>query len=261
MQVAEAAGVYKPSVAETVTDYVAQRWLVDRGHRRMELALLTMVDRAPVEDAVRRARQAYDDWLDAYLRAFTSQLEMQGFPADAVLAQGAVHRDIVVPMVKHGPVAYFMVDALRYELGMDLVDALHRQFADSEIGVQAASTLLPSITPVGMANLCPRAAGELRLALDGDHHLRVHVGAAEVRGVPDRLALLRAEHGKVADLPLDEIFRAGEAELGERVAGAAVVLVRSTEIDEQGEAGKISAHLQGFDAVVQQLSRAVARLA
>lgn len=260
-QLAEVAGVHKPSVAETVSDYIAQRWQVDRSHRRMELALLALVDRAPVEDAVRRARQTYDEWLDAYLRAFTNQLEAQGFPADAVLAQSAVHRDVVVPMVKQGPVAYFMVDALRYELGMDLVDALHRQFGEAVIGVQAASALLPSITPVGMANLCPRAAGELRLDLDDDHRLRVLVGAAEVRGVPDRLALLRAEHGKVADLPLDEIFRSGENELQERVAGAAMVLVRSTEIDEQGEAGKISSHLPGFDAVVQQLSRAVARLA
>ncbi|HWH28985.1 MAG TPA: PglZ domain-containing protein, partial [Mycobacteriales bacterium] len=260
-QLAEVKGVHKASVAETIREYVDHRWQVDRAHRRMELALLALVDRAPVEDAVRRARQAYDGWLDAYLRAFTNQLEHQGLPADVVLAQGAVHRDVVVPMVKHGRVAYFMVDALRYELGMDLVDALHRQFDQAEVGVRAASALLPSITPVGMANLCPRAAGELRLEVSDDHRLRVHIGGVEVRGVPDRLALLRAEHGKVTDLPLDDIFRSGENELQERVEDAAVVLVRSTEIDEQGEAGKISAHLQGFDAVVQQLSRAVARLA
>ncbi len=260
-QLASIAGVHKPTVAGILLEYIEQRWQVDRAHRRMELALLALVDRAAVEGSVRQARQAYDEWLDAYLRVFTQQLEEQGFPVDAVSAQGAVHRDVVIPRAKQGPVAYFMVDALRFELGMDLVDALRRQFADAEVDVTAAAALLPSITPVGMANLCPHAAGQLRLELDDEHRLRVHIGATEVRGVPDRLALLQAEHGKVADLPLDDVFRCGESELGERMDGAAVVLVRSTEIDEQGEAGKISAHLQGFDAIVRQLSRAVARLA
>ena len=37
------------------------------------------------------------------------------------------------------------------------------------------------------------------------------------------------------------------------------MLIRSQEIDESGESGKISADLQSFDAMVQQLSRAVAR--
>ncbi len=217
--------------------------------------------RERIEEAVRDARQAYDDWLDSSIRAFTSMLATEGLALGDLLSQGDVHRKIVMPCAKRGRIAYFMVDALRFELGHDLVDALQHQFEDSHLRLVPAVALLPSITPVGMANLCPGAGESLRLDLDDDDHLVVRIGGLEVRGVNDRLSLLRAAHGKVADLRLDDVFRLGEQELGERVDGVDLVLVRSQEIDEIGESGKISAHLQSFDAIVQQLSRAVARLA
>jgi PglZ domain len=167
----------------------------------------------------------------------------------------------VAPRAKRGSVAYLMVDALRFELGHDLVDALRRQFEDPQVEVEPAVALLPSITRVGMANLCPGAGENLQFDLTDGDRLVVRIGAFEVTGVEDRLSLLRAAHGKVADLRLDDVFRLGERELGEQVGRANLVLVRSQEIDDSGESGKISAHLQSFDATVQQLSRAVARLA
>ncbi len=248
-------------VRSALEAYADRDWQIDRAHRRLEFALLSLVHRERIEEAVRDARQAYDDWLDSSIRAFTSMLATEGLALGDLLSQGDVHRKIVMPCAKRGRIAYFMVDALRFELGHDLVDALQHQFEDSHLRLVPAVALLPSITPVGMANLCPGAGESLRLDLDDDDHLVVRIGGLEVRGVNDRLSLLRAAHGKVADLRLDDVFRLGEQELGERVDGVDLVLVRSQEIDEIGESGKISAHLQSFDAIVQQLSRAVARLA
>jgi hypothetical protein len=248
-------------VASALEVYADRDWQIDRAHRRLEFALLSLVHRERIEEAVRDARQAYDDWLDSSIRTFTSRLATEGLvPAD-LLSQGDVHRKIVMPCAKRGRTAYFMVDALRFELGHDLVDALQHQFEDPHLRLMPAVALLPSITPVGMANLCPGAGENLRLDLNDDDHLVVRIGGLEMKGVNDRLSLLKAAHGKVADLRLDDVFRLGEQELGERVDGTDLVLVRSQEIDEIGESGKISAHLQSFDAIVQQLSRAVARLA
>jgi hypothetical protein len=246
-------------IAQLLARYGESDWEIDRAHRRLELSLLGLVDRDPLELAVRDARRAYDDWLDAYLRRFTAVAETEGLVFGELL-QGQIHAAVVAPRAKHGPVAYFMVDALRYELAQDLLDALRRQFDQATLELRPAVGVLPSITPVGMANLCPGAEDGLQLALE-DEHLVVRIDGQEVMTPTQRVALLQAAHGKVADLRLDDIVRLTEQELAERVAGANLVLVRSQEIDEQGETGKLNIGLSGFDATVQQLSRAVARLA
>lgn len=247
--------------APALQAYAERDWQVDRAHRRLEFALLSLVHRERIEGAVRGARQAYENWLDRSNRAFTSMLATEGLALGDLLPQGDIHRRIIAPRAEHGPVAYFMVDALRFELGHDVVDALRRQFEDPRIDLVPAVALLPSTTPVGMANLCPGAGENLRLDLDDEDHLVVRMGGSMVKTVEDRVSLLQAAHGRVVDLRLDDVFRLGERELGEQVNGANLVLVRSQEIDEAGESGKISAHLQTFEATAQQLSRAVARLA
>ena len=150
--------------------------------------------------------------------------------------------------------------ALRYELGHDLLDALHRQFDGGDIELRPAVGLLPSITSVGMANLCPGAERGLELSLDTSDRLVVQLEGQEMKSPPHRVNRLQAAHGQVADLRLDDIVRFSENELAEKVASANLVLIRSQEIDEQGETGKLNIGLNGFDATVRDLSRAVARL-
>ncbi len=249
------------SIASRLQRYAEQTWQIDRTHRRLELALLALTDRARVETVVRDARQIYDQWLDAYLRQFTAAAQDGGLETGNLLLQSHIHTRIVTPCATRGPVAYFMVDALRYELAHDLHDALRRQFQDGNIELQPAVGLIPSITPVGMANLCPGAEKGVSLELTSNEKLVVKIDGQEVMTPKDRVARLQAAHGKVADLRLDDIVRFGEQELGEQIGGANLVLVRSQEIDEQGETGKLNLGLSGFDATVQQLSRAIARLA
>jgi hypothetical protein len=249
------------NVTSVLEVYADSGWQIDRAHRKLEFALLWLVHRERIEDAVRDARQTYDDWLDHSIRTFTSILATEGLTLGDLLSQGDIHGQIVMPRAERDPIAYFMVDALRYELGHDLIEALQHQFESPRLDLVPAVALLPSITPVGMANLCPGAGESLQLALNNEDHLVVRIGGVEVKSIDDRVSLLRAAHGKVTNLRLDDVFRLSEQELGEQVDGADLVLIRSQEIDEIGESGKISAHLQTFDAIVQQLSRAVARLA
>jgi hypothetical protein len=248
------------SVAEQLRRYADADWQIDRAHRRLELALLGLTSRQQLEEALRGARQAYDTWLDQYLRSATSAAEVEGLATGDLLLQGQIHADVVAPRARHGVVGYFMVDALRYELGQDLVATLRRQFDSGDIEIRPAIGLVPSITPVGMANLCPGAERGLDLALDDGDRLVVRIDGQDVMTPQQRVSRLQAAHGQVADLRLDDIVRFSENEIAERVAAASVVLVRSQEIDEQGETGKLNIGLNGFEATVRDLSRAVARL-
>jgi hypothetical protein len=249
------------SVAEQLQCYADTDWQIDRADRRLELALLGLTTRQHLEKVVRASRQEYDRWLDQYLRLTTTTAEVEGLATGVLLLQGQIHSEVVAPRAKQGVVGYFMVDALRYELGQDLAGALRRQFEGGEVEIIPAIGLLPSITPVGMANLCPGAEHGLELALDNSDRLVVRIDGQEVMKPQQRVSRLQAAHGHVAHFRLDDIHRFSENEIAERVAGANLVLVRSQEIDEQGETGKLNVGLNAFEATVRDLSRAVARLA
>ena len=154
--------------------------------------------------------------------------------------------------------AYVLVDALRYELGRDLAIRLGR--LNAAVDVRAAVAAAPTITPVGMAAVTPGADERFDVDLGSGSRLAVHVEGRAVRTVPDRVKRFEKVHGKVADVPLDKLAQYTSRELKKRIEGAALVLVRSTEIDADGESDQLAASWGSFDATLDVLQTAVARL-
>jgi hypothetical protein len=149
---------------------------------------------------------------------------------------------------------------LRYELGRELATSLQRTFGEDAIRVEGAVGASPSITSVGMANLCPRAHEALRLELDDRGRVFVSIDGASVMTPPERLALLRAAHGSVVDIVLDDLMTQGEAALKEHIGNAKLVVIRSQEIDDAGEGGKLAVAHSFFPVIIEHLRRAVAKL-
>jgi hypothetical protein len=244
------------SVASQLTWYADRGWRVDRAHRRLELALSELHTLGDLEPEVATSRSAYEHWLEQVLEHFTSAVEAEGLDVGDLVRQAEIHPRFVA--ADEGPTAYVWVDAMRYEIGTDLAQALDA--VCSEVELSAAVVAPPAITPVGMANLCPGAETGLSVGLDSGEKLVVSIGAEAVKGVPDRVALLRAAHGDVVDLDLNRVAQQGEKELTRTVTGARVVLVRSQEIDAAGESGMLNTAWEGFETVKTQLVSAIARL-
>ena len=125
-------------------------------------------------------------------------------------------------------VAYLMVDALRYELGV----ALEKMLAeDGPVELQAAYAQLPTITLVGMASLLPGARLALSLSIEaGD--LVPKLGDVRVSNVPQRMDVLRKRLGdRFHEMPLSDFVR-GKPKISETVD---LLVLRSTEIDSQLE--------------------------
>ena len=80
-------------------------------------------------------------------------------------------------------VAFFLVDAMRYEMGRDLGTTLE---AFGSVTVAAAATVLPTSTPCGMAALMPGADGAYTLVQDGAD-VSPSVGGRILRGSADRM--------------------------------------------------------------------------
>lgn len=246
------------SVEDFLTWYPDQGWQVDGAHRRMEGALTEVATYGPLEDAIRDARLAYEDWLAELLERFTAAVEKEGLEAGStLLRQGAIHKELLGNADEI--TAFFLVDALRYEVGSQLADALRADHAKVELRPAVAAA--PTITPVGMANLLPGAELGLKLEMSTRGALEVLVDGTRIRGVPDRIGLLRSAHGEVVDFPLTEIFEQSETQLREEVGSARLVLVRSQEIDEAFESDKTAAAWSYVKGIRSLITRAIARLA
>ena len=255
-EVSETKPPKRASPAEHLEWYVLSGWKVDRAHRRFEVARNDLRVHGALEPAFTDARVAYDQWLDSTLLAFTAGVELNGFDVGALSRQGDVYKR----WVRDGPrpTAYVWVDALRFELGMDLSDGLRADGQHVEIyGVVAAA---PTITPVGMANLTPSAGTGLSLEIVSGK-LSVSVNGDPVTNVPDRVERLRAAQGsKVLDRSLDVVAGQGEKELKRSAGDADLLLVRSQELDSAGESGMLNAAWSQFSAVLELLRNLVARL-
>ena len=256
LELEEAEPPKSASSGQLLAWYVERGWRVDRAHRRLELARTELAIFGELEDSLTVARTAYDRWLDDLLDRFTLAVSNQGLDVDGLVRQGEIHERYVE--TGRGLTAYVWVDALRYELGVELAEAL-KQVAE-RVELHGAVAAAPTITSVGMANLLPEAASSLKLGLDGDH-LQVSVGGKNVSTVADRHGLLRARHGEVANLDLNDASQKGEKALQNAIANADLVLVRSQEVDAAGESGLLSVAWTHFQSVINLLASVVARLA
>ena len=235
--------------------YSEEGWRVDAAYRQNEYLRVTAgMAIEELDDLFHAVRQRYEDWLDRVLRRTNAVV---GQPdVDAKDLQRSIHRRHVRGTTKR--TAYVLVDALRFELGHDLVTRLAT--VNAEVELFSAVGTPPSITPVGMAAVLPQAEVNFRIGLGAKDRLEVGVGGNSVASVKDRVRQLEHEHGAVVDLVLDDVAQRTNKELKRKIGTASLVLVRSTEIDADGESDQLAASWGSFDTILGVLQTAVAKL-
>jgi hypothetical protein len=256
MEVRKAVDKTVGGAAEWLDAYVSKDgWFrVDQAQRRLE-AWVANLDEEPEERPLGVVRRAHEDTCHAMADGFTRALVKAGWTVPGALHQTRVWSDVVADKPK--PVAYFLVDAMRFEMGVELAERLPKT---SEVSVRAAVGALPSITPIGMAALQPGASASFSVVEQGGK-----LGARIDDGfLPDLAA--RKKHAaarvpKLVDLSLDELLSLQPSRLAKKVEGAQVVVVRSQEIDHAGETGFTFQARQVMDTVIDNLARAIRKLA
>ena len=142
---------------------------------------------------------------------------------------------------------------MRFELAV----ALERQLATGHAcRLQPACAQLPTVTPVGMAALLPKAEGNLFLRRDGDE-LVPRLGDRFIRNPSDRYDYVRTIYGdraRLLDLDAVVMLTVGSKKKAPALDGVELLLVKTTEIDEQGELDAVSVCV----ALPQILARIVA---
>lgn len=221
------------NLEELVSFYISQLREVDRLHREFEQAVSdydwqdTRGVMTPVKSQIRKQ---YGKLVEKVQLIFTRHVEQRGWPLAGHLSNADVFDRIVAPKLqKNGhKVAYFMIDALRYELGVEL----ERQLVDDGlVEVQAAMAQLPSITPVGMASLLPGAGQQLYIKKDQQSLLPM-LGELVVNTVAQRMDVFlkkygqRFEEGRLEDFVRDRFDLSPETDL---------LVLRAVEIDSHFE--------------------------
>ncbi|MGQ7848557.1 PglZ domain-containing protein [Granulosicoccus sp. 3-233] len=221
------------SMESLIDFYVSQLREIDRLHREFEQAVsdYDWQDAQGIMQPVQQqARKQYGKLIEKVQLLFTRHFQQSGWPITGRLANGDVFDKLVAPkLLQNGiKVAYLMIDALRYELGV----ALEKQLAeDGKVELTPALAQLPSITPVGMASLLPGASTGLRL-VKKENGYTPHLGDQPVSNVSQRMEILRKRYGqRFQEGRLEEFVRnrfevKGDVEL---------LVLRSVEIDSHFE--------------------------
>lgn len=262
-ELGQAAAEVRKSVGRTSGDAAA--WLeayvlkdgwfrLDQAQRRLE-AWIANLDEDAEERPLGVVRRAYEDTCHAMAEGFTKALAQAGWAVPRALHQTRVWSDVVVGRPK--PVAYFLVDAMRYEMGVELAERLPKT---SEVSVRAAVGALPSITPIGMAALQPGASASFSVVEQGGK-LGARIDDNFLPDLVHRKKHTAARVPKLVDVSLDELLSLQQSKLAKKLDGAQVVVVRSQEIDHAGETGFTFQARQVMDTVIDNLARAIRKLA
>lgn len=211
--------------------YVGTLRTADRLQREFEQSVSNLV--APsdlMREIIRQARSRYARLSEKAQTVFVKHLETEGWTPSGKLANAEVFDRFVGERLKdHGSrVAFFMVDALRYELGVELEKLIAE---DNPVETHTAFAQLPTVTVVGMASLLPGAKADLTLEC-ASGNLVPRLAGAPVTNVAQRMDVLRKKFGdRFEETTLSKLVNQKP-----KIASTVNLLVlRSTEIDSQLE--------------------------
>jgi hypothetical protein len=229
-------------------------FLLDRAQRRLE-AWIVNLDDDPQERPLGVVRSAYDDACRIMADGFSKAIVRANWTAPGFLHQTHIYNEIVSEQPK--PVAYFLVDAMRFEMGVELAERLPKT---TEVAVRPAICPLPSITPIGMAALQPRSSSSFSVVEQGGT-LGVRIDSTFLPDLVARKKFAAAHVPNLVDFSLDELLGLQPSKVAKKIDGAQVVIVRSQEIDHAGEKGFTFQARQVMDTVIDNLARAIRKLA
>jgi hypothetical protein len=223
--------------------------------RRLETWVAKMDDEPEAEQALAVIRQEHEHLLRAMAEGFAKALAASNW-----LVAGALHQTRIYPEVVQkmgGQVAWFFVDALRYEMGVELARQIE---GAKDPRVRVAVAALPTITPVGMAALLPGASASFNL-VDSRGKLAARIEGTDMKDSGERMRFLKAKVPDAVEMTLGKLLGQSPAKVGKEIGTASLVVIRSQEIDAVGETDSDLLARQVMDTVIGNLARAVRKLA
>ena len=215
-----------------IEHYTSSLREIDRLQREFEQAIGEYISIEPiVDDVAEHARKRYAKMAEKVQTIFIKLLENEGWPPQNMLANGDLFDTLVEPLLTERTkrVAYIHVDALRYELGLEL----QKQLVDMGTAtIQPSVAQLPTVTSIGMASLLPGAGKKLEILTEGKGFVAVLDGQ-RLTTVANRMKVFEQLYGdRFAQMTLTEFNSRKKIKISDAVN---LLVIRSTEIDSHLE--------------------------
>ena len=243
---------------ESIVHGYALTWReLDRHHRQLEQAVNEWQgDHAELDALVLRARSEYFRVVEALQTEFVRLVKAEGWPATGsqLIWNNQVFSKMVAPALDAGErVAYFLVDSLRYELGVEL----EKQLSDKQpVALATVCAQLPTYTEVGMASLMPDAQSELRLVTKNGAVVTT-LGGEPATNPATRLHYLQSRKGdQCSDVSLENLVGRGKPKIPDKTR---LLVVRTHDLDTIAH-GSPRQVLQMIPNLVRQIIRGIGKV-
>jgi hypothetical protein len=247
----------KRSLDEWIDFYTGRFSKVDTIHRTMEQVSAEVSPPGPVLAAVLvQARETHRAACDKLARQMQDEVGKTGWPSSTRARAVDVFDRWVEPRWKAGErVAYFWIDAMRYELAQALEVALSSQH---QTKLEVVSASLPSLTPIGMASLLPAASSLMEVKVTGGKPFAQMAGKT-VEGPKGRAEVLAVNVGanRTRLVDLEDV---ANGKLPEDLGLIEVLAVKTTDIDSLGESNPLY-FIGVLPGILRKIQLAVAKLA
>lgn len=223
---------YSQSMTALIDFYVTSLREVDRLHREFEQAVGDYLEtEVHIDRLVELGRNRYRSLSEKVHVLFIKHFEKSGWPVVGKLSNVEVFDRFIAPRLteKGYRIAFFMVDALRYELGV----ALSKQLSeDGKVELYPVLAQLPTTTSVGMASLLPRAGNTLVFKRKQDGSIIPCLDDVVVGNVNQRMDVFRKQYGqRFLEMTLNDFLKK-KSKVPNDVD---LLALRSAEIDSQFE--------------------------
>jgi len=220
------------SISE-LTDFYTERFSeVDRLYRSFEQASSGIFDDTDQIKLIRdQAQKTYLKTASKLQNSFLKLIENVGWPIPDMMANIDAFDHQVAPSLQQSgrKIAVFQVDALRYELGAEMITYLEDY---GKVSLKAACAQLPTITSVGMVSLLPDA--NQKLSIDSDESGTVITWEDKpITSVKHRMGILAKRYGqRFQSMRLDDLIKNSQT-IEQTVE---LLVLRTNEMDSDFEA-------------------------
>lgn len=232
---------------------------LDGLQRLFEQSAAECVKADEISDLVELCRRRYREVADPIQEKLLSMVEQEGWPPDGFLRQTQIfNRFVAEPLERREKVAYFLGDALRYEMGRYLGENL---IALGEVVTHAAASVLPATTACGMAALMPGADGAFLLE-SAPVDLTPSVEGRKLKASLDRMNLLKEKYGdRFSEMTLNDLLSVSPSKISARIGNADLLVVRVPDLDALPENLSLHQARKFMTGMLSDFYQAAVRLA
>ncbi|MFA5011154.1 MAG: PglZ domain-containing protein [Ignavibacteria bacterium] len=209
-----------------------------------------------VELLINKCRFLYTELINKQIPLVIKEVSNNQLSNFGIKLQRNIYNDIVLPTLEDKKVAYILVDALRYEMGVELCKLINNS---EEITIEPAIASIPTITNIGMLSLL--VTGDKKISFENDKEkMFLKVENIRIKDRKDRIAYFESiQKQNILVLKLDDVVKPKKS-IQDKIKEANIILITSQEIDLLNEAGNEILTKNLMSEILLNIKRAINHL-